>query len=82
MKRSVFALAVALMTAGSAEAGAIIGVNMNAGNGSPVNWNGYTLGNVGTTKSTLIAEDGSATTASFLLTGVSNQEIDVLILQR
>ena len=59
MKRSVFALAVALMTAGSAEAGALIGVNMNAGNGSPVNWNSYTLGDVGTTKSNLIAEDGS-----------------------
>jgi hypothetical protein len=49
---------------------AIIGVDLEAGQGSPTNWNSYTLGDVDSTKTGLIAEDGSVTSLAFTLSGV------------
>jgi hypothetical protein len=47
--------------------GAIIGVDIESGNGSPINWTSYRLNDVDTVKTNLIAEDGAATTVGFIL---------------
>jgi len=49
---------------------ALIGIDLEAGQGSPTNWNSYTLGDVDSTKTSLVAEDGSVTSVAFTLSGV------------
>lgn len=46
---------------------ALIGVDMEAGQGSPANWTSYAYADANTTRSGLIAEDGAATSVSFHL---------------
>ncbi len=58
----------------NANAGVIIGVDIEAGNGSPLNWSSYGIGNVGSTITNLIAEDGSITSAGFRLDGVTGTQ--------
>ena len=55
---------------------AIVGVDIEAGQGSPTNWTSYTLADVGTTVTNLIAEDGSGTSLGFQLSSpgpIANQ---------
>jgi uncharacterized repeat protein (TIGR01451 family) len=51
----------------------IIGVDIEAGQGSPVNWNSYTLADVDSPMTNLVAEDGSTTSVSFQLDGVTSE---------
>lgn len=53
---------------------AIIGVDIEAGQGSPTNWTSYTITDVGTIKTNLIAEDGSLTGVGFQLDGVTRTQ--------
>jgi hypothetical protein len=53
---------------------AIVGVDIEAGNGSPVYWTSYRLSDVNTVKTNLIAEDGSTTTIGFLLRDVNQEQ--------
>ena len=48
----------------------IIGVDIEAGQGSPTNWTSYTIANVDAPVTNLVAEDGSATSIGFQLDGV------------
>jgi hypothetical protein len=73
VKRAILAvsvLAMQLAFVGMARA-VIIGVDIEAGNGSPTNWNGYSIGNVGSALSNLTREDGSSSGVSFTLFGVT-----------
>lgn len=55
----------------SAAGAAIVGVDIEAGQGSPTNWTSYTFADVDTTKSNLVDETGATTSVSFLLSGVT-----------
>jgi hypothetical protein len=70
---SLFAAAT-LALASSATNAAIIGVDIEVSGGSPTNWNSYRLADVNTTKTNLIAEDGSATIVGFSLAGVPSTQ--------
>ena len=70
MRALVLALGLLGFVAFGAPAKAvIIGVDMEAGQGSPTNWTSYTLADVGSTTSNLINEAGAITSAAFSLTG-------------
>ena len=53
---------------------AIVGVDIEAGNGSPINWTSYTLADVGNTESNLIDENGAVTNISFQLSGPNSNQ--------
>jgi len=52
----------------------IIGVDIEAGQGSPANWTSYTIDDVDSPVSNLVAEDGSISSVSFQLDGVTNTQ--------
>lgn len=48
----------------------IVGVDIEAGQGSPTNWTSYTIADVDAPMTNLVAEDGSTTSIGFQLDGV------------
>lgn len=65
----VIALTTLILPIGSVVQATIIGVDIEAGQGSPTNWTSYTLADVGSTKSNLIDESGTFTSVDFQLIG-------------
>lgn len=52
----------------------IVGVDIEAGQGSPTNWTSYTIADVDSPVTNLVAEDGSGTSISFQLDGVDTAQ--------
>lgn len=75
MTKQIKRVLVSLMLAGciSTAQAAIVGVDIEAGQGSPTNWTSYTLADANTQVSNLIAEDGSVTSVGFQLDGVNSE---------
>lgn len=73
MNKQIRMVLMALMIMGwvSNAQAVIVGVDIEAGQGSPTNWTSYTLGDVDTLVSNLVMEDGSISSVGFQLDGVS-----------
>lgn len=76
MSKQIQRILMALVFAGwiSTAQAVIIGVDIEAGQGSPTNWTSYTLGDANTLFSNLIAEDGSVSSVGFQLDGVISEQ--------